>query len=190
VLIQDIVSPFTNYIIIHLTEIETNAPSCFIWCNNNDKDKNKVTQIIKIILVVNYRNALISTTRRIFDELDGSIGSAWDRGRKTTLVSHKMSDQKFVISRSSVLGRHVKALAPAAFAVVSTHQSALGPLGGLLPVFLMCNPSEKPVPYSGGINRWWCRIFLIIFICLLMSPLLWHSPYLWCQRQMLTGSTV
>jgi hypothetical protein len=34
-------------------------------------------------------------------------------------------------------GRHVKPLVPAAFAVVSTDQSALDPRGGLWPVFLM-----------------------------------------------------
>jgi hypothetical protein len=37
-------------------------------------------------------------------------------------------------------GRHVKPLVPAAFAVVSTHQPALSPRGGLWPVLLMCNP--------------------------------------------------
>jgi hypothetical protein len=37
-------------------------------------------------------------------------------------------------------GRHVKLLVPAAFAVDSTHQSTLGPRGGLWPVLLMCNP--------------------------------------------------
>jgi hypothetical protein len=37
-------------------------------------------------------------------------------------------------------GRHVKLLDPAAFAVVSTHQSVLGPRGGLWPVLFMCNP--------------------------------------------------
>jgi hypothetical protein len=37
-------------------------------------------------------------------------------------------------------GRHVKPLVPAAFAVVSTHQPALGPHGGLWPVLLMCYP--------------------------------------------------
>jgi hypothetical protein len=31
-------------------------------------------------------------------------------------------------------------LVPAAFAVVSTHQSALGPRGGLWPVLLVGNP--------------------------------------------------
>jgi hypothetical protein len=37
-------------------------------------------------------------------------------------------------------GRHVKPLVPAAFAVVGTHQHALGPRGGLWPVLLMCYP--------------------------------------------------
>jgi hypothetical protein len=36
--------------------------------------------------------------------------------------------------------RHVKPLVPAAFAVVSTHQTALDPRGELWPVLLMCNP--------------------------------------------------
>jgi hypothetical protein len=36
-------------------------------------------------------------------------------------------------------GRHVKPLIPAAFTVVSAHQPALDPHGGLWPVFLMCN---------------------------------------------------
>jgi hypothetical protein len=31
-------------------------------------------------------------------------------------------------------------LIPAAFAVVSSHQTVLDPRGGLLPVLLMCNP--------------------------------------------------
>jgi hypothetical protein len=35
-------------------------------------------------------------------------------------------------------GRHVKPLVSAALAVVSTQQPALGPGGGLWPVFLMC----------------------------------------------------
>jgi hypothetical protein len=36
-------------------------------------------------------------------------------------------------------GRHVKPLVPAAFAVVRTQQSALGPRGGLWLVLLMCH---------------------------------------------------
>jgi hypothetical protein len=47
-------------------------------------------------------------------------------------------------------GRHVKPLVPAAFPVVSTHQPALGPRGGLWPVLLMCNPEGRPVPQQLG----------------------------------------
>jgi hypothetical protein len=48
---------------------------------------------------------------------------------------------KNILSRAPpCFGRHVKPLVPAAFAVVSTHQFALDPRGGLSPVFLMCNP--------------------------------------------------
>jgi hypothetical protein len=67
------------------------------------------------------------------------------RSWKLSKVGHWMGDQKFIISSSSVLrGRHVKPLVPAAFEVVSTHQSVLSPRGGLWPVLLMC---------SGDINR-------------------------------------
>jgi hypothetical protein len=38
--------------------------------------------------------------------------------------------------------RHVKPLVPAAFAVVSTHQPALSPRGGLWPILLICNDSK------------------------------------------------
>jgi hypothetical protein len=45
-----------------------------------------------------------------------------------------------VLSREPpCFGEHVKSLIPAAFLVVSTHQSALGPRGGLWPVLLICN---------------------------------------------------
>jgi hypothetical protein len=48
---------------------------------------------------------------------------------------------KNLLSRSPpCFGRHVMPLVPAAFAVVSTHQPALGPRGGLRPVLHMCNP--------------------------------------------------
>jgi hypothetical protein len=48
-------------------------------------------------------------------------------------------------------GRHVKPLVPAAFAVVSTCQPALGPRGGLWPVLLMY--VEGLCPSSGDINK-------------------------------------
>jgi hypothetical protein len=48
---------------------------------------------------------------------------------------------KNVLSQAPLCyGRHVKQLVPPTFAVVSTHQPALGPHGGLWPVLLMCNP--------------------------------------------------
>jgi hypothetical protein len=49
-------------------------------------------------------------------------------------------------------GRHVKPLVPAVFVVVSTPQPAMGPRGGLWPVFLMCN-KEGLCPSSGEMNR-------------------------------------
>jgi hypothetical protein len=49
--------------------------------------------------------------------------------------------KKNLLSRAPpCLGRHLKPLVSAAFTVVSTHQSALGPRGGLWRVLLMCNP--------------------------------------------------
>jgi hypothetical protein len=48
---------------------------------------------------------------------------------------------KNVLSRAPpCFGKHVKVLAPVAFAVVSTHQPALGLRGGLWHVLFMCNP--------------------------------------------------
>jgi hypothetical protein len=65
-----------------------------------------------------------------------SVCSASDCESLATLVSFRMGDQKFNISCSTVLPKHVKPLDPAAFAVVSTHQSAQGPRGGLWPFSL------------------------------------------------------
>jgi hypothetical protein len=48
---------------------------------------------------------------------------------------------KDLLSRAPpCFGSHVKPLVPAAFAVVTTHQPALGPRGGVWPILLMCNP--------------------------------------------------
>jgi hypothetical protein len=55
---------------------------------------------------------------------------------------------KNVLSRATpCFERHVKRLVPAAFAVVSTNQPALGPHGGLWPVLLMCDPRGRSVLY-------------------------------------------
>jgi hypothetical protein len=73
----------------------------------------------------------------------GQCTSACDRGSYSTLVSHWMGDQKFLSQAPPCLERYVKPLVPAAFAVVGTHQLALGvdttkphPHGGLWPVLL------------------------------------------------------
>jgi hypothetical protein len=48
---------------------------------------------------------------------------------------------KNLLSRAApCFRRHVKPLVPAAFAVVRTYQSALGPHDGLWPVLLICYP--------------------------------------------------
>jgi hypothetical protein len=48
---------------------------------------------------------------------------------------------KNLLSRAlPCFGMHAKPLVPAVFAIVSTHQSAVGPRGGLWPIFLICNP--------------------------------------------------
>jgi hypothetical protein len=69
--------------------------------------------------------------KRASEELGGRAVSALGVRSRT----------KNVLSRAPpCFGRHVKQLVPAAFAVVSTHQSALGPRGGLWPVLLVGNP--------------------------------------------------
>jgi hypothetical protein len=78
-----------------------------------------------------------------FAELDGpSVSALW---RVIAGVTQHWSFigwvTKILLSQAlSCFGRHVKSLVPAAFAIVSTHQSALGPCGGLWPVLLTCNP--------------------------------------------------
>jgi hypothetical protein len=47
-------------------------------------------------------------------------------------------------------GRHVLPLDVAAFAVVSTHQPALGLRGVLWPILLMCNIKGRPMPQHWG----------------------------------------
>jgi hypothetical protein len=71
------------------------------------------------------------------------------------MASLRMGDQNFLSRAPPCFGRHVKPLVPAAFAVVSTQQSALGPRGGLWPVLLVGNPLGKPVPAVGTLIGWW-----------------------------------
>jgi hypothetical protein len=67
---------------------------------------------------------------------------------RCTIQSQKLSNfevigwvTKNLLTRASpCFGRHVKPLVLAAFVVVGSHQSVLGPRGGLWPVLLVCNP--------------------------------------------------
>jgi hypothetical protein len=60
------------------------------------------------------------------------------RSRKL-MVSHRMTEIYYLELLRASEGTF-KPLVPAAFAVVSIHQTALGPRGGLARVLLMCNP--------------------------------------------------
>jgi hypothetical protein len=79
----------------------------------------------------------------LFGELDGlAVSALWCA---IVEVKQRWSVIEWVTKTLSsraapCFGRHVKPLVPAAFAVVSTHQPALGPRGGLWLVLLMCNP--------------------------------------------------
>jgi hypothetical protein len=71
---------------------------------------------------------------KLFDlteELDGPAVSALRRA--IAEVKQRWSVMRWVVKIC-----HLE-LVPAAFTVVSTHQSALGPRGGLWPFLLMCN---------------------------------------------------
>jgi hypothetical protein len=71
------------------------------------------------------------------------------RSRKLSNVGHWMSDQNVLSRASPRFERHVKPLVPAVFAVVSTHQTALG----YGPFFLCVLHKESLCPSSGDINR-------------------------------------
>jgi hypothetical protein len=83
---------------------------------------------------------LHSTTQ---EELEGAAVSALRRA--IVEVKQRWSVIGWVTNNlltraSPCFGRHFKPLGQTAFAVVSTHQPALGPSGGLWAVLLMCNP--------------------------------------------------
>jgi hypothetical protein len=69
----------------------------------------------------------------------GQCVSACNLGSYATLVIGWVTNS-LLSQAPPCFGRNVKQLVPAAFAVVSTHQPALGPRGGLWPVLLVCNP--------------------------------------------------
>jgi hypothetical protein len=75
-------------------------------------------------------------------DLDGPTVSALRHG--IAEVKQRWSVMRWVTKNllspaPPCFGRHVKLQVPTAFAVVSIHQSALGPRGGIWPVLLMCN---------------------------------------------------
>jgi hypothetical protein len=67
--------------------------------------------------------------------------------REATAIAVFVSYKRFACARNNLFsrvppcfGRNVKPLVPDEFAVVSTHQPALGLRGGLWPVILVGNP--------------------------------------------------
>jgi hypothetical protein len=80
-----------------------------------------------------------------FEELDGPAVSALRRAIATCEVKQHWSvigwvTKNLLSGAPPCFGRHIKPLISATFAVVSTHQPALGSRVRLRPVLLMCNP--------------------------------------------------
>jgi hypothetical protein len=97
------------------------------------KDKSVWFDVLVAVhtAVGNYYYQIVE--RKTLEELDGTV-SALERA--VAEVKQRWSVIRWVtknlLSRAPpCFGRHVKPLVPAAFAVVSTHQPALGPRGGL-----------------------------------------------------------
>jgi hypothetical protein len=86
---------------------------------------------------------VIKIQQLFFEELDGpAVSALW---RAIAKVKQCWTVIGWVTKNLSsrippCFGRHNKPLVPAVFAVVSTHQSALGLCGGLWPVLIACNP--------------------------------------------------
>jgi hypothetical protein len=81
-------------------------------------------------------------THFLCEEFDGSAVNAFRRA--IAKVKQRWSvigwvTKNLLSQAPPCFGTHVKPLVPAAFAVVSTHQPALGPLGGVWPVLVMRN---------------------------------------------------
>jgi hypothetical protein len=79
------------------------------------------------------------------EELDGPDVSALSVRSSVPAVSELWSVfrwvTKILLSRASpCFGIYVMALVPAALAIISTHQSKLGPRGGLRPVLVISDP--------------------------------------------------
>jgi hypothetical protein len=75
------------------------------------------------------------------DSLDGPAISGIAEAKQRSNEKERSSDSdQNLLCRAPPCLRHVKPLVPAAFAVVSTHQSALGPRGGLWLVLVVGDP--------------------------------------------------
>jgi hypothetical protein len=105
------------------------------------------------------------TYTNIIEELDGLAVSALRRAIGEVKQQIIGWVTKNLLYRAPVcFRRHVKPLVPAAFAVVSTHQPALGPRGGYGPLSLCITHKEDLCPSSGDINSLMGNIlYTIIF---------------------------
>jgi hypothetical protein len=69
-----------------------------------------------------------------------TVRSAHERGSYATRISLGWVTKILLYRVHPHFARHFKPLVPAVFAVLSTHQSALGPRGGSWPVLFVGNP--------------------------------------------------
>jgi hypothetical protein len=94
--------------------------------------------------------------KQVDEDLDGPAVSALQRAIVEVQQGWSVirwATNNLLHSAPPCFGRHVKPLVPAAFAVVSTHQPALGLRGGYRP-FSLCVIHKKGLcPSSGDINR-------------------------------------
>jgi hypothetical protein len=115
--------------------------------------EGKTTSVTETTFLIVF---LLKAYKCEFEELDGpAVCALW---RAIAEIKQRWSVIGWVtkkLSRASPCSaRPFKPLVPAAFAIVSTHQPALGPRGGLWPVLLMCLIHEEGLcPSCGDINR-------------------------------------
>jgi hypothetical protein len=83
-----------------------------------------------------------------------TTGARWSRGQCVQRAIVEAKQRRSVIGwvtkkllfQDPCFGRHFMPLVPAAFAVVRTLKSALGPRGGLRPVQECCAPASSMAP--------------------------------------------
>jgi hypothetical protein len=106
--------------------------------------------------------------RIYIEELDGPAVSVLRRAiaevKQRWLVIEWVT--KNLLTRSPpCFGKYVKQLIPAAFAVVSTYQPALGPRSGLRPVLLMCVIHKEGLCPNNGDIHWLIIMMMIRIFC-------------------------